>query len=383
MSLCRMITCTALLFTVLAPSLWADQPSEFKPLFNGKDLDGWVLVNTPPETWRVKDGMLICSGRPTGEIRTAKMYQNYVLELEWRHMMPKGNAGVFVWADDITARGVPFHRSIEVQVLENAYGNSRSHTTHGDIFPIHGAKMTPINGRGGSRAFPTEERSKASPDWNHYRVVCRDGNISLAVNGKVVTRGTECSPRVGYICLESEGGVVHYRNIRIQELPSSPVDRQHVAVANRGFRSVYTGLNLRGLRVNNQQQWRVKNWVLSYTGEPSSEKTSRLATEEEFADFGFVLDVRGGKQAQTLTIAPRGGSGTELQFQSQNSLLEKPGRWSRIEGTIAGNVLTLTVNGKAMDELKLTDGPNKGPLVLLPIGAMDFANLYVRALGDK
>ena len=47
------------------------------------------------------------------------------------------------------------------------------------------AKMTPINGRGGSRAFPTEERSKPSPQWNHYRIVCQDGAISLAVNGKV------------------------------------------------------------------------------------------------------------------------------------------------------------------------------------------------------
>jgi len=135
----------------------------FRPLLSGKDLSGWVPVNTAPSTWTVKDGMLICSGKPTGEIRTDRMFQNFILEVEWRHMRPKGNAGIFVWADDITARGVPFHRSIEVQVLENAYGNTRSHTTHGDIFPIHGAKMTPINGRRGSRAFPTESRSKPSP----------------------------------------------------------------------------------------------------------------------------------------------------------------------------------------------------------------------------
>ena len=124
--------------------------------------------------------------------------------------------------DDITARGQPFHRGVEVQVLENAYGQGKGHTTHGDIFPIHGAKMTPINGRGGGRAFPTEERSKPSPEWNHYRIECRDGNISLAVNGKVVTQGKDASPRKGYICMESEGGIVHYRNARIKELPDTP-----------------------------------------------------------------------------------------------------------------------------------------------------------------
>ena len=77
----------------------------FRPLWNGKDLTGWVRVNTAPSTWTIRDGMLICSGKPTGELRTDRMYQNFVLELEWRHMRPRGNAGVFIWADDITARG--------------------------------------------------------------------------------------------------------------------------------------------------------------------------------------------------------------------------------------------------------------------------------------
>ncbi len=124
---------------------WAMQlpAQEFRPLFNGRDLDGWVRVNTPAQTWSVENEMLKCTGKPIGELRTEQMYQNFELELEWRHMVPKGNAGIFVWADDITARGVPFHRGVEVQVLENDYGNSQSHTTHGDIFPIHGATMTP------------------------------------------------------------------------------------------------------------------------------------------------------------------------------------------------------------------------------------------------
>ena len=86
---------------------FASADENFTPLFNGKDLSGWVLVNTPAETWSFEDGMLKCTGKPIGEIRTERMYQNFVLELEWRHMVPGGNAGIFVWADDITARGVP------------------------------------------------------------------------------------------------------------------------------------------------------------------------------------------------------------------------------------------------------------------------------------
>jgi len=259
----------------------------FRPLFNGKNLDGWVPVNTAPSTWNVADGMLVCSGKPTGELRTEKMYQNFILELEWRHMKPRGNAGVFVWADDITARGVPFHRSIEVQVLENAYGNSPSHTTHGDIFPIHGAKMVPTNGRGGSRAFPTENRSKPTPEWNHYRIECRDGTISLAVNGKVVTRGKDCSPRKGYICLESEGGIVHYRNLRIRELPDTPIEPRHVAIENRGYRCLYNGVDLDGWYVQGDG-WESRNWRLAYTGRDGGS----LKTTESFGDLGFIFDVQ-------------------------------------------------------------------------------------------
>jgi hypothetical protein len=196
---------TNLLDFALVPPVYQEEDG-FKRLFNGKNLDGWQRVNTAQSTWSVKDGMLICTGKPTGELRTERMYQNFILEVEWRHMKPKGNAGIFVWADDITSKGVPFHRSIEIQVLENAYGNTRGYTTHGDIFPIHGAKMTPVNGRGGSRAFPTENRSNPSPQWNHYRIECREGNVSLSVNGKLVTQGKKCSPSKGYICIESEGG---------------------------------------------------------------------------------------------------------------------------------------------------------------------------------
>ncbi len=243
--LCSLVLATSLLIapTWIRPCVAEDG---FLPMFNGTDLTGWVLTNTPAETWSFEDGVLFCTGKPIGEIRTAKMYQNFVMELEWRHMVPRGNAGIFVWADDITSRGVPFHRGIEVQVLENDYGNSQGHTTHGDIFPIHGATMTPINGRGGSRAFPTENRSKPSPEWNHYRIECRDGEISLAVNGEIVTRGKDCVPRKGYICLESEGGVVQYRNVQIRELPDSDLSPDHIAIANRGYHSLYTGLNLSG-----------------------------------------------------------------------------------------------------------------------------------------
>jgi hypothetical protein len=356
----------------------------FKPAFNGKDLTGWVAVNTAPSTWKMQDGMLICSGKPIGELRTARMYQNFVMELEWRHMVPRGNAGVFVWADDITARGVPFHRGIEVQVLENAYGNTKSHTTHGDIFPIHGAKMTPVNGRGGSRAFPTEERSNPSPEWNHYRITCQDGNISLAVNGKVVTQGTNCTPRKGYICLESEGGVVHYRNVKIKELPDSPIADEHVAIANRDYRCLYNGIDFSGWHIpeNVASNWKANDWVFSYDGKAAAGE-SAIETVDRFENFGFVFDVRRKENSGVLQISLRGPKGTTINIDPSNEDLKKHlgGGWNRFEGTLVGNILNLTVNGQSVvTDRKLDDVSKKGALRIVPDGPVDFANVYVRKL---
>ncbi|HVR73626.1 MAG TPA: DUF1080 domain-containing protein, partial [Planctomycetota bacterium] len=223
----------------------------FVPLFNGKDFSGWVNVNCAPATWTVRDGMVITTGKPTGVLRTEKQYENFIVELEWRHMVKGGNAGFFVWSDAITAKGVPFTRSIECQVLDGS--ESKNHTSHGDVFSIHGAVLTPDRPHpsGSMRCLPSERRSKPSPEWNHYRITCKDGTLKLAVNGKEVSGGYDINPRKGYICLESEGSETHFRNIRLKELPPSatPLGPKQIAAVDEGFKSLYNGADLTGWRV--------------------------------------------------------------------------------------------------------------------------------------
>ena len=79
-------------------------------LFNGKDLSGWVNVNCSSDTWTVKQGddgvaYILCSGVPTGVLRTAQMYENFTLDMDWMHEQEPGNAGLFIWSDGITAVG--------------------------------------------------------------------------------------------------------------------------------------------------------------------------------------------------------------------------------------------------------------------------------------
>ena len=68
---------------ILASPVWADSKEEgFVPLFNGKDLSGWVNVNGHPSTFFVKDGMIVTTGKPTGFL---------VDEDEWSSMIERIN----------------------------------------------------------------------------------------------------------------------------------------------------------------------------------------------------------------------------------------------------------------------------------------------------
>src|SRR4051812_12939520 len=195
-----------LCLVLAAPAQAADQSEKdgFVPLFNGKDLKGWVNVNTHPGTYYVKDNTIITTGKPMGFLRTEKMYENFVLEFEWNHQPRKddreGNSGCFVWADPIPAQTQGyFARAIEVQVLVNLEWKDKktggvTASSHGDLFSIWGAKCVPDRPHplGWERCIPSENRAKGFGEWNHYRVTGMDGVIKLAVNGKEVSGVSKC-----------------------------------------------------------------------------------------------------------------------------------------------------------------------------------------------
>ena len=56
-------------------------------------------------------------------------------------------------------------------------------------------------------------------EGNHYYVRAINGEIRLWVNGEEVSGGTDCKPAWGYLCLESEGSPIEFRELRIRELP--------------------------------------------------------------------------------------------------------------------------------------------------------------------
>jgi hypothetical protein len=223
----RLFVVTLLAGFALATGQGAAQTAQgFVDLFNGRDLTGWVNVNTEKDTWRVRDGILICSGHPIGVMRSEKQYENFVLHIEWMHTEPGGNSGVFIWSDANPNPKSRLPNGVEVQMLELDWPrlNTRdgkvppSAYVHGELFGVGGVKTVPDNPRG-ERSMSIEERAKGRGHWNTYDVVAVDGVVKLAVNGVFVNGVSKSTQKKGYLCMESEGAEIHFRNIRILELP--------------------------------------------------------------------------------------------------------------------------------------------------------------------
>jgi hypothetical protein len=194
----------------------------------------FVHVNCDPDTWTWNGGSVHCTGKPVGVIRSQKQYGNFELVAQWRHLASGGNSGIFVWAPEKAVTDVPHNRlpsgGIEVQVLDHGYAEQFEKrtgkkpdwfTTNGDVFPVGSSDMTPFPpvSPKGKRSFPSKNLSRGVNQWNHYYIRCINGEMRLWVNGEEVSGGTGCKPSMGYLCLESEGSPVDFRELRIRELP--------------------------------------------------------------------------------------------------------------------------------------------------------------------
>ena len=353
---------------ILMGTAFADDDG-FTPMFNGRDLSGWVNVNCAPETWSVHDGMIACTGTPTGALRTEKQYENFIMEVEWRHLKSGGNAGIFIWASPLAAPAVPFLRAIEVQVLDHGYGNTESYTTHGDVFPIHGATMKPFGRHNGMRSFPSESRSKPSPEWNHYRIVCEAGVIRLHVNGKEVSGGEDCVWRKGYIGLESEGSPTEWRNLRIKELPASGATAEQSAPEAQGHRPLYNGADLRGWNCETPDRWKADGWQLLRNDAPPDES---LWTDAQFGDCELIFDA---KSTSAPAVLVRSADATTMLPLADF----RPGKWGRWIVTIKGLEATVQLEGGESRRILLDGAEAKRAIGLGGSNAV-FANVYVRPL---
>lgn len=200
-------------------------------LFDGKSTKGWHTFrkDKAAAAWAVQDGALVFN--PTadkterGDLVTDQEYENYDLTIEWK-ISDGGNSGVIFGINEDPKYGATYETGIEMQVLDNINAGDRFIPDHlaGSLYDLIGG--------------PDVSKPKAVGEWNEARILNKDGQITLWLNGvqtATVAKGSEEWKKLiaeskfngwegfakypkGKIALQDHGNIVSYRNIKIKQL---------------------------------------------------------------------------------------------------------------------------------------------------------------------
>ena len=207
-------------------------PDRAIQLFNGRDLSGWkpdvpTKDTTPdaPDSFIVRDGMLVSLGLPRGHLLTESAYRDYRLEVEYRFPGKPGNCGVLVHASRLRALEKMFPQSIEVQM---------NHLHAGDFWCIEeNIEVPDMETRrprkegqkyGGSQGDArrilnlTDTSEKPPGEWNTMIVETRGRTVKVWVNGDLVNEGFNSTADRGRIAIQAEGAEVEFRRVQIGPL---------------------------------------------------------------------------------------------------------------------------------------------------------------------
>ncbi len=219
-----------LLLLIFAASLRATGESNFVPLFNGSDLEGW---DSKPGAWEVRDGEIWCTG--DSKERNWLIWRggepaDFVLRLEFR--WDKGNSGVQVRSDDLGEWQV-FGYQVEIarQKVMGLWHHSlisKEHPKREARFLMTTAGEKAVIDKDGARTNTTLKDAAEvqalykEHEWNTLEVITQGNRIIQKINGvhfaTVIDRDPEMSRSKGFIAFQDHGKgcTVAFRNIRLK-----------------------------------------------------------------------------------------------------------------------------------------------------------------------
>ena len=212
----------ALVLLLLGSCLLVGQEPGFTPLFNGKNLEGWLLVHTSNSGrgYVVEDGQIVCPPDGGGNLLTIGEYADFVLRFEFL-TEPGGNSGVGIRAP---LEGDIAYTGMEIQILDHVHsryaGRLEPWQRHGSVYNVHAADADAL---------------KPAGEWNEQEIRAEGDRITVTLNGQVITNAdlSEVTDREvvakhpgikrknGRIGFLGHGSLVKFRNIRIRELWTS------------------------------------------------------------------------------------------------------------------------------------------------------------------
>jgi hypothetical protein len=223
---------------IAALGVWLTFPSaapagEFRDLFDGKSLDGWVVEGLAKDKtgrmmWSVSDGRIVCLGEGFGFLRyDRREFSDFTLRVEYRFIPAPGgkapaNSGLGIRTgrfDPARSRETrPSYAAFEVQLLDDAGSPPSAHGT-GSLYRYKSANAN---------------ATRPGPEWNTIEVTCFGPRITVRLNGQQILEADQSEladvktkpaaapapkdkPRKGYVALQSHSGRVEFRKVQIRE----------------------------------------------------------------------------------------------------------------------------------------------------------------------
>jgi hypothetical protein len=374
----RLIELFLLALTVAAPAS-ADEDG-FQPLFNGKDLTGWVAEG--PCKFISKGNEIYCPGvgNYPSWLRSEQTYENFHIKFQFR-MFLYGEGGLFLHAP---LHGRNNRVGFEIQLSDEIRNRQPSVISTGAIFDV---------------VAPKVQAARPLGEWNDVEVLFDWPKLQVTLNGTLVQDlNVDDHPelkhrlRAGYLGWQDRGKAYSIRNARIKTLPNRDA-----------LQPIFDGKDLAGWKVlegGGSATFNVEDGVIV-----ARNGNGYLLTEKEYQDFDFFCYVRsdsnanGGIFIRWKSLVPK-DRGYEIQIEdipdSNNptgSIYDwskatglmpfSPGEWYPLQIHLQGKNCQVRVNGVTVaqaDDLPLV---RPGPIALQMHSArkkIEFKDIRVREL---
>ena len=312
----------------------------FVSLFNGRDLEGWVIQDGPDGCFRARDGRLECTGAYgfPAWLRSERTYENFTLRFEFR-LGYYAESGLLIHAP---LHGRKSRVGIGVKLCDDEAPGARAQHC-GTIIGV---------------SPPRHVATHHFDEWNQVEVHVDYPQLRVILNGKVV-QDLDCQQneklryrlRHGYIGLQNMGKRTQFRNLRIKELPSKVT-----------WMPLFDGKTFDGWRRIGGASWEINDGVLK-----TANGNGYLVTDEQYEDFVLFTYVRTSRHAnggifyrwKTLRPSDRGyeiqienipdsnnPTGSIYTIDRADVLTVRDGEWFPMQIFVKGRTTVVRVNGE-------------------------------------
>jgi hypothetical protein len=304
----------------------------WEPLFNGRDLTGWRVVNgTAP--YVVADGAIVgttVAGSPNSFLATEKTYGDFIFECEVKQDVGPSNSGIMFRALSTPdyMQGRVHGYQLEIDPSERAWtGGVYDEARRGWFYP---GDLNP-SGRSAYRYG----------EWNHLRIEAIGPSLRTWVNGVAIAHVVDGLTPAGFLALqvhgignrsENAGRTISWRNLRVQTTDLQPSKPDALFIRNlvpnsltdaeriQGWRMLWDGKTPQGWRSAQGSGFPESGWSLAQ-GELTvlGSKGGDIVTDGEFSAFELQLEFQvgeGGNSGIKYFVAPDDkGQPVGLEFQ--------------------------------------------------------------------